>query len=565
MGAREIRAGKAYIELGVKDKLASGLKAAGRRLGGFALGVGKVSLAVAGVAAAAAIAATKIFTGMGSGLTDMSKRTGLSVEALSELKYAAEQTGSSAEGLEVGIRKMQKTISDAADGGKEATEALADLALSYQQLRDLKPEDQFRVITSRLRTVTDPTERAAAALKVFGKSGTALLPMAEDLDTLTARARELGLVMSAEDAAAADTLGDKLDDLWKVTKQGAFVVGSVLAPVVELLTDTLIRASVATSSWSRNGRGMVAAAAANIGGWIDWLVGKWDEYSKAAKEAAGGAIDALLEGDFRAAGEISVAQLKMAFLELKGWFDGLFADIGDAMVAAQIRAIAASKSAWAKFMAWTRRTPATIGDAVVLGKLKLEETALRQFIRNKNIKPEARARMRKELAENLRQQADVRRQTEATEQQVSPEVQAQIDAIEREKQQNLDALGQISSESGRAERERLGEEILKLEERRKQLADQVKADRALREFYAGVEEQERPPSRPPPFDPDDLAESIAEAERGFSASSRGTFNAAAVQGLQGTTELKQVAKATKETAKNTADIAREAKRGSVFS
>jgi hypothetical protein len=45
----------------------------------------------------------------------MSKRTGMSAESLSVLKYAAAQTGGDLSNVEVAIRRMQKTIAGVAD------------------------------------------------------------------------------------------------------------------------------------------------------------------------------------------------------------------------------------------------------------------------------------------------------------------------------------------------------------------------------------------------------------------------------------------------------------------
>ena len=67
---------------------------------------------------------------MGSDLLDMSQRTGVSVEALSELGFAAEQSGADMETLEAGLRKMQKF--DRGSGRparRQAQEALARLGL----------------------------------------------------------------------------------------------------------------------------------------------------------------------------------------------------------------------------------------------------------------------------------------------------------------------------------------------------------------------------------------------------------------------------------------------------
>ena len=42
----------------------------------------------------------------------------------------------------------------------------------------MRPEEQFKYLADRIAAIENPTQKAAAAMAVFGKSGTALLPHA---------------------------------------------------------------------------------------------------------------------------------------------------------------------------------------------------------------------------------------------------------------------------------------------------------------------------------------------------------------------------------------------------
>ena len=75
----------------------------------------------------------------------MSQRTGISVETLSELGYAAQLSGVDVETLETAIKRMQKTIIGAAEGSQAAVEALAELGLTVEDLRGLSPDQQFKL------------------------------------------------------------------------------------------------------------------------------------------------------------------------------------------------------------------------------------------------------------------------------------------------------------------------------------------------------------------------------------------------------------------------------------
>jgi hypothetical protein len=257
--AGSIKAGEAYVELLSKDgKLVKGLQATAAKVKAWGQGIqaaGKAMLATGLLIQAPFIAAVKHFVDAGSAMNDMSARTGTSVEALSEFQYAAEQTGASIGDVETGIRKMSKTIGDAQGGSAQANASLAKLGLTVGELKGLSPDEQFRTIAASIVAIEDPAERTAAAMRVFGKSGTMLLPMIGDLGALTSRARELGLVMSGTDAAAADTLGDLLGDLWAVLKMVTFQVGAALAPELTALVSWL----------AQTGRGVIDFVTANKG------------------------------------------------------------------------------------------------------------------------------------------------------------------------------------------------------------------------------------------------------------------------------------------------------------
>ncbi|MCL4742283.1 MAG: hypothetical protein KJZ54_08775 [Phycisphaerales bacterium] len=267
-GAKGIRAGRAFVELGVSDKLTAGLRAAQRRLQAFGAGVRSIGMRIAaiGVAGLAPLAASvKAFSDTGDALDKMSQRTGLSVETLSELGFAAEQSGADLETLEKGVRTLQRTINDAERGLSTAEDALADLSLSAEQLRGLTPEEQFKLVAEALSRIEDPSKRAALAMQILGRAGTQLLPLmldgARGIEELQAQARSLGLTVSTETAKDAALLNDTLNILWRVLKNGVFVIGSALAPAVIDLSNAVTRAVVTVTQWVRENKALVVTAA----------------------------------------------------------------------------------------------------------------------------------------------------------------------------------------------------------------------------------------------------------------------------------------------------------------
>ena len=266
--AQGIRAGRAFVELFADDsKLVRGLRQAEQKLKAFGDSIRNLGLKAIGLGSAILAplgAAAKTFADMGSRMWDMAKRTGVSVEALSALSYAAEQSGAGVDAFENGIRRMQRTLYDAGRGLSTATDSLAELGLTIQDLEGLSPEAQFRLLADRLDRIEDPSRKAALAMTIFGRSGTELLPMLEGgaaaLDAYEKHARDLGLIMSTEDAAAADVFGDALSDLWKVLKMSAFAVGAALAPTLKDLSERIVRAAKTVTEWVRENQGFIVSA-----------------------------------------------------------------------------------------------------------------------------------------------------------------------------------------------------------------------------------------------------------------------------------------------------------------
>ncbi len=250
-----IKAGKAFVELGVSDKLAKGLAAAQKKLQAFAGAVTTAGKYLAGIGAAAIgglFVAAESFGRTGDAMLAMSARTGIAVESLSELQYTGGEVGVSIENVETSIRKMQKAIGEAAQGSDQASEALGKLGLSASQLQAVAPDQQFEMIADRLSAIQDPATRAALAMEVFGKSGTSVLPMialgSKGIDQLREKARKFGIVITTEAAERADAFDDALGLLRATLSAVSRALGEAIVP---MLTDFATRAAAVVANITR--------------------------------------------------------------------------------------------------------------------------------------------------------------------------------------------------------------------------------------------------------------------------------------------------------------------------
>ncbi len=266
--------GRRFVEVYVKDsRLVKGLAAASARLKAFGASITALGAKLAGLGVTLALpflGAAKLFADMGSDMLDMSQRTGVAVEALSELRYAAEQSGSGAEDLEKGLRTMSRNIIEAARGSAQAQRNLGRLGLTIADLTGLSPDQQFELIADRLSRIQNPANRATIAMEIFGRTGASLLPLlstgAQGIQELRREANGLGLTMSTQDAQAAEAFGDALSTLWKSLKQVAFMVGAALAPTLKQIAEWITRVAANLAGWIDENREVITIIAAVVAG-----------------------------------------------------------------------------------------------------------------------------------------------------------------------------------------------------------------------------------------------------------------------------------------------------------
>jgi hypothetical protein len=265
-----VRAGGAFVELFSDDsKLARGLKAAGGKLKSWGKDVSSIGRGIfeAGAVVKTAFAgATAMFAEVGAELAHMSERTGIGVSSLSQLKYAADQSGVGMDDFETSIKKMQKTLGQASIGNKQAQQSLRALGLDINSLINLSPEQQLEAIAAAIASIPNPAQRAAAAISIFGKNGTAILPLllkgADGIQELKREADALGLTMSKEDAQAAVELQKAMKMVWATLRGVAVAVGSALAPS---MTDLAKRAATVIGNvvnWIKENRGLIVTVSA---------------------------------------------------------------------------------------------------------------------------------------------------------------------------------------------------------------------------------------------------------------------------------------------------------------
>ncbi len=180
-----------------------------------------------------------------------SQRIGVSVEALSGLKYAAELSDVSFADLETSLKKFSKTLADSKNGSRQAAEAL----LKVGAVAGESVEENLLRVADAFAAMPDGIRKTALAVELFGKSGTRLIPFlnagAAGIRDLMKEAERLGIVVSTDTAKAAERFNDSLTTLGNAAKGvGYSIANFLLTPLADAAT-AMKDASVETDGfWS---------------------------------------------------------------------------------------------------------------------------------------------------------------------------------------------------------------------------------------------------------------------------------------------------------------------------
>lgn len=203
-----------------------------------------------GAAAGTLFGLAKVTADAGDRALETAKKIGINVRALQQWEFAAKTAGVSNEGLANGIRFLSRNMVEAAKGSKTANEPFRRLGVSVRDARgQLRPtEAVLSELSDRFQSLPNGPERTAVAMELFGRAGADMIPLlakgSKEIAVLRARAEELGLVFTEQEALLADEFNDAVDEATGALSGLSKVIGKdlirALLPTVKAFTEYLI-------------------------------------------------------------------------------------------------------------------------------------------------------------------------------------------------------------------------------------------------------------------------------------------------------------------------------------
>lgn len=254
---------------------------------------------------------------LGDELNDLRQKTGIGVQALSALKTAGELNGVGFEQLQVSLKKFGVVVSSAAHGSKEAEGAFKAAGVTLRNGLDGSVKNSSQLIfelANRFEKMKDGPDKAAIAVKLFGRAGADLIPL---LNQGGEEIQKFGLRISDDFAKRSDQFNDSLTIMSLQAKQvGVDIIEGLLPSLQEIANVFTSTESDETLDWVEAlGEGLRQLAAIGV---IAWLVLEESYYGfKLAIELAADTLVYLKDTfyDLGLAGKAVIRGLQLNFEE----------------------------------------------------------------------------------------------------------------------------------------------------------------------------------------------------------------------------------------------------------
>ena len=217
-------------------------------------------------------------------LSDMEARSALTTNTIEALQLAAEGTGQDFNAVFKAAEKLPRLLADVEAGSKRQIDAFANLGIeTHDASGEMRDADSlFGDIVRRLNSIEDPTDRAARAMDLFGRSGGKLLQAvqggAEHFEVLRKEADAFGVRSGPEAMKTASEMQRDFARLGLVMRglkaDLVDALGSGDGEGLDLLTDFgsgLRSMSTAFSRfWEGDVRKVGLADVFDIDAWREW-------------------------------------------------------------------------------------------------------------------------------------------------------------------------------------------------------------------------------------------------------------------------------------------------------
>jgi len=212
-------------------------------------------------------------TSAADALLDMNAETGISVESIQELGFAAALSGSSTEAMTASLAGLAKVSGDAARGLGKGKKAFDELGISVKDSSgNVKTADilfgELRDSFARLGTDQATQKSIIAALGLDPSTLQLLNATSEEVAVLVEKSRALGIV-TTEQAQAAAEFQDSLDTAKFAVSAISQQIAIGLAPTMQRITDGFVEFLIANKDLIQDGLKYLGETLVAVSGFLN--------------------------------------------------------------------------------------------------------------------------------------------------------------------------------------------------------------------------------------------------------------------------------------------------------
>ncbi|HEV7717117.1 MAG TPA: hypothetical protein VGO53_16080 [Steroidobacteraceae bacterium] len=195
---------------------------------------------------------------MGSAIGTTADRIGIGVERLQELRFAGEEAGLSAEGVDAALVRLTRSAAQAAAGEAETGKAFAALGqgLTAASLKTMSVDELLEHVAEGMKHAKTAGDRLRIGQALLGREGGRLSEVLkngkEGLEEMREHAKKLGFVLSKEQVAAARKAAEAMHDFHGAVQGVKNQIATYFMPVfthaVEKLGEWAVKAKDAAGS-----------------------------------------------------------------------------------------------------------------------------------------------------------------------------------------------------------------------------------------------------------------------------------------------------------------------------
>lgn len=179
-------------------------------------------------------------------LAKLSKSTGLAVETLAGLEFAAGQSGTTLERVSKGVNNFSKIVLEANGGTDKYSRLIKALGLDLETLKNATPEEQFISLAGAIKNNVSEQERGTVITALLGQRYTELVPLLsqgeQGLRGLIEQGQKLNPV-TAESAAQSEAFNDNLDKFQRSFSQFSTQAANTILPSLVEISEKMSDAS----------------------------------------------------------------------------------------------------------------------------------------------------------------------------------------------------------------------------------------------------------------------------------------------------------------------------------